>query len=200
MQGVSVSNDAAAFRSAVDRVKNQDMNRAIVIALNRTADGVKAEAIRRIKATHKVADRELRKGFTVRRAYAGNLRSMVYASGRPLNLIGFGARQTRKGVTVNVKGSRKLIPGAFIATIRVPNAGEVRAVFERKFVSGHSGKRSGRFPIRGVTTVSVPGLFKRDIVSKAISGIATDRFRRELTSAVRFIVLNKGGDFTPPTL
>lgn len=178
--GVSVANDAAAFRASVERMKSQEMNRAIAIALNRTADGVQAEAIRRIRETHKIQAQVVRRAFVIRRAYAGRLQSMVYASGRPLNLIGFGARQTKKGVTVDVKGTRKLIPGAFIATL--PN-NSYRGVFSRK------GK--ARFPIKALTTVSVPGLFKRDIASQALAGVATDRFRRELSSAVRFITLNR---------
>lgn len=180
--GVNVSNDAAAFRASVERFKSQQMNRAIAIALNRTADGVQAEAIRRIRRSYKIQAGVLRSGFVVRRAYAGKLQSMVYASGRPLNLIGFGARQTKKGVTVDVKGTRKLIPGAFIATLS--NTG-YRGVFSRK--TGADGRRVGRFPIKTLTTVSVPGLFRKEIVQENLAAVATDRFRRELASAVRFI-------------
>lgn len=178
--GVDVSNDVNAFRAAVDRLKTNDMNRAAAIALNRTTDRVQTAAIRFIRATHNVKRAELARAFTKRRAFAGKLEASLTASGRPLNLIGFDARQTKKGVTVNIKGSRKLLPGAFIATIK--NNG-YRGVFMRK------GK--ARFPIKAITTVSVPGLFRRDIVSAAIAGVAIDGFRTELQSAIRAILLGR---------
>ena len=189
--GINVSVDVAAFRASVDRFKNGDLNRAIAIALNRTADGVRVAASAEIMKIYRVKKSALTKAFTIRRAYAGKLTSMVFASGKPLNVFGFHAYQTKKGVTVDIKGARKLIPGAFIKTIRVPNVGEVRAVFERKFVSGRSGKRFGKYPIRGVTTVKVPGMFSKQVVVDAITGVARDRFRRELASAVRAITLKR---------
>lgn len=187
--GVNVSNDAAAFRASVDRFAKQDMNRAIAIALNRTGDGVRAEAMRRIRGKYNVAARELSRGFKVRRAYAGNLRTIVEASGRALNVGAFGARQTKKGITVAIKtGSRKLIPGAFFMTIG--NNG-YRGVFQRKFLSGKSGKRFGRYPVRAVTTVDVPGLFRQEIVKESLAAIVPDRFRTELSRAIRAVTLLK---------
>jgi hypothetical protein len=189
MMAVNVSNDVAAFRASIDRFKDQDMNRAIAIALNRAADGVRVAASAEIMKLYRVKKNALTKAFTVRRAYHGKLTAIVFASGKPLNVMGFHARQTKKGVTVDVKGARKLIPGAFIKTIQVPNAGLVKAVFERKFVSGRSGKRFGKYPLRGVTTVSVPGMFSKEVVVNALRGVAVDRFRKELASAVRAITL-----------
>lgn len=187
-RGVNVSNHAHAFLASVERLKSQEMNRAIAIALNRTAVGVRSAAIDEIRKIYKVKHATLTKAFTVRRAYHGKLQSMVFASGRPLNVIGFGARQVRAGVSVDIKGARKVIPGAFIMSIRPPGAdAPVRAVFERKFIGARGGKRHGRFPIRGVTTVKVPGMFSKDVVVDALRGVAVDRFTRELASAVRAI-------------
>jgi hypothetical protein len=179
--GVNVTADVAAFRASVDRVQRTDLNRAIAIALNRTADRVLTFATRRIREQYRIQLRELRRGFSVRRAYAGKLEAEVRASGRPLNVIGFGARRTSKGITVDIKGSRKLIPGAFIATISNNN---YTGVFRRTSKS--------RFPIKAISTVSVPGLFRREIVSESIAAAAVPAFRAELASAVRSIVLRKG--------
>ena len=52
--GVNVSNDVAAFRASVERLKTRDMNRAAAIALNRTGERVQTEAIRRIRATYQI--------------------------------------------------------------------------------------------------------------------------------------------------
>lgn len=183
MAGVDVSADAAAFRASVSATKSRGMPRAIAIALNRAADRVQAGAIRLIRGSYRIQARELRRGFTIRRAHAGNLEAVVRASGRPLNVIAFGARPSapggrlpKVGVSVNIKGTRKRISGAFVA--RISNNGYV-GVFQRK------GK--ARFPIRAVTTVSVPGLFRKDIVTNAIPAVALDAFRTELERAVRAI-------------
>jgi hypothetical protein len=187
MTGVNVSNAAAAFRASVERVRDRDMNRAIAIALNRTADGVRVEATRRIRLVYAVKKQELSRAFTIRRAYAGNLRTIVFANGRPLNVAAFGARQTRQGVSVAIKtGARRLIPGAFFMKIKSTG---YYGVFERKFVSGRAGKRWGRYPVRAVRTVDVPGLFRKEIVKEGLAAVVPERFRRELTRAVRAITL-----------
>jgi hypothetical protein len=173
--GVNVSNDAAAFRAAITEFKDRDIKRAVAIALNRTADRVRAEAVRRIRQTYRIQQRELNRGFTIRRAWAGNLQSLVYASGRPLNVIGFEARQTKNGVSVNIKGTRKVIRHAFIA--RLPN---YTGVFMRKGKS--------RFPIKAIRTVDVPGLFESQIVKHALASVAVDAFRLELGRSVRAIL------------
>lgn len=184
--GVNVSNDAAAFRAAVERARTRDMNRAIAIALNRTAEAVRVEASRRITAVYRVGRDELKRAFTIRKAWQGNLRTIVYANGRPLNVSAFGARQTKRGVSVEIRrGQRKIIPGTFF--MKVPN-NSYRGVFERKFISGRSGKRWGRLPVRAVTTVDVPGLFRKEIVQEGLASVVPDRFRRELAASVNAII------------
>jgi hypothetical protein len=73
MPGVNVAADVAAFRASVDRVQRTDLNRAIAIALNRTCDRVQTAAIRLIREKVRIQLREVRRGFSVRRAYAGKL-------------------------------------------------------------------------------------------------------------------------------
>lgn len=188
--GINVSNDVHAFRASVDDFSKKKIKKAVAIALNRTADRVMTEAMRSIRQEYNVTARELRRGFKIKpRAWESSWRTAVVASGRPLNVIGFSPRQTKKGVSVVIKGGvRKIIPHAFIARITVPNgAGEYRGVFERKFKSGRGGERWGKYPIRSVSTVSVPGLFRKQIIGESLARIATDRFHTELAAAVRAI-------------
>ncbi len=185
MIGIDVRSNARAFLASVQGIKDRDMKRAVAAALNRTAQGAQAEAVRKIRETYNVQARELRRGFTIKRAYAGKLVAVVHASGKNLNVIGFGARQTAKGVSFAIKaGERKTITGAFITTINGYQAAWMR---QKKA----DGKLYGRLPIKAVTTVSVPGMFSNDVIEQSLRSIVPGRFERELQSAVRAIQLRQ---------
>jgi hypothetical protein len=83
--------------------------------------------------------------------------------GRSLNLINFGAKQEKGGVTVKIlrTGGRKLVRGAFIA-----NQG--RTVFQRV------GK--GRLPIKAVQTIDVPQMFNTKRINKVVLKLLEDEF------------------------
>lgn len=185
MIGINVKSNARAFLASVQGLKNTEMKRAVSAALNRTAQGAQAEAIRKIRETYNVQAKELRRGFTIRRAWPGKLVAEVRASGSNLNVIGFGARETKKGVSFAVKaGQRKTIAGAFIASIN-----GYQAVWMRQKKA--DGTLYGRLPIRAITTVSVPGMFSNDAIERALVSIVPGRFERELRSAVRAIQLRQ---------
>jgi hypothetical protein len=58
-------------------------------------------------------------GLQTKRAYPGKQSFEVTASGRPIPLAEFGARQTRRGVSARPWGARRVFPGTFI----VPSLG-----------------------------------------------------------------------------
>lgn len=185
MIGVSVASTAEQFTAAVTELKDRDMKRAVAVALNRTAAGVQVEASRKIRETYNVSARELRRAFSVKKAWAGNLVATVRASGKSLNVIGFGARKTKKGVSFAIKkGGRKRIDGAFIATIN-----GYEGIWMRK--KQGDGKLYPRLPIKAVTTVSVPGMFSTKDVEAALQTVSKDRFERELRAALRAAVLKQ---------
>jgi len=96
----------------------RDLERAAVRALNKMADQVKVQSAREIRNagyTLKVSD--IKSALQVKKAGIGNLTSAVVARGRPIPLIKYGARATSKGVSVSVLNGRKVIVGAFIATM-----------------------------------------------------------------------------------
>lgn len=180
MNGVNVTQTARAFIAAVDDFKNARMRRAVALALNKTAEGVRVDASREIRARYKLKVATVNKAFSIQRASSGHLQAVVRVRGRPLNLGNFDARQTAKGVTVNVKGVRKLIPHAFI--VRVPTKdgeGTVGVVFIRD-----GSPRPGRLPIKALTTIDVPGVFSLKDVQAILRDLALDRFNNELRRAV----------------
>jgi hypothetical protein len=122
-------------------------------SLNDTATHVRAESVRRIRADWNVKADTVRRAMVVRRATQGKLEAEVRTSGAPLPLIAFGARQTKRGVTTQVKkgGARVLVAGAFIATM----------------ASGHRGvfRRVGkpRLPIGERKVISIPSMWQQSI-------------------------------------
>lgn len=176
------------FIAAAEKLKSDDMRRATVIALNRTADGARAEAVRRIRGIYKIRAKDVRNAFTIERAYLGRMGAVVRADGPRLNVINFNARPSTpggkrppRGVSVDIKGTRKVIPGSFVVGM---GGSGYTGVFRRKGKS--------RFPIQAVNTVSVPGMFKGQI-DAAFAAVAKERFQREFRSAIGTILRRRGG-------
>ncbi len=186
MAGVSVRSNAAQFIASVENFKKRELNRIVAVALNRTAEGARAEASRNIRKEYNVKASELSKAFSIARAWDANLTAVVMASGKGLNLAAFGARQTQKGVSVAVRRTeRRLLKGAFLTTL---GAGSFTGVFMRV---KDGDKLVGRFPIKAATTVSVPGMFSSEVVVQALQSVVPGRFERELAAALRAAELRK---------
>jgi hypothetical protein len=150
------------------------VNAAAVRALNRTATTVRAEASRQIRGRYSLKAGTVRKQLRIERATRNRLTSAVIASGAPIPLVEFGARQTKKGVTVKVTKTRKLVKGVFIARMKSGKVG----VFERL--------GSKRLPIRELFSVSLPRTFTQRQILAALRKTAADRFRIELARELRF--------------
>ncbi|WP_080436323.1 hypothetical protein [Burkholderia ubonensis] len=82
----------------------------------------------------------IRKTLSATRATPARLIAALTATGRPIPLINYGARQTTKGVTVRVKNGSKTLRHAFIATMASGHIG----VFERVGTGHKRVTRNGR--------------------------------------------------------
>jgi hypothetical protein len=107
----------------------RDAKPAVVRALNRTIDAVKTRASREVRAAgYKLKAADIKKAIRINRATPGRMRADATASGRPIPLVQYGAKQTGKGaVSVDVLNGRKTLKHAFIATMTSGHTG----VFER---------------------------------------------------------------------
>lgn len=147
---------------------------ATLRALNRTATSVRAEGVRRIRERYNLKAGTVRKQLRIDRATRNRLVSAVAASGRPIPLVEFAARQNRRGVSVKVTRQRKTVSGVFIA----------------KMKSGHVGvyKREGksRLPIRELFSVSLPQTFTQKQILAAMRKTAVERFGIEFTRELRY--------------
>ena len=158
-------------------------NKTVASALNKTAAQVKVQAARAVRdAGYNLKVSTIKKAIRLRNANAGNLRAVVYAQGRPIPMIEYGARKTSKGVTVNVLNGRKIIAGAFIATMPSGHKGVfVRELGgkHRKVTSGHKASWH-QLPIRELYGPGVPDGMANKAVQEAIQLFIAERFPRIL--------------------
>lgn len=180
MLGISVKSNAGAIVAEIDGLTHGEQRLAMSRALNRAAEGVRTDASSKIRETYKVKKATVDKAFGVSKSSPDRLQAVVSVNGRPLSLAGFGARQTKKGVTVNVKGTRKLIPHAFIRTLTTSKGDEYEVVFLRQGKS--------RYPIKALKTVDVPGIFNKADLQKAIDAGAFERFETTLTQQLGYLL------------
>lgn len=181
MQGLSVNvrtNTNSIVLDLMDAA-NDMRNTALVRALNKMAEQVLVAGSREVrKAGYNLKAADIKRAMRVKRASQGNLTATVIASGRPLPIIQYGARQTAKGVTVNVLSGRKLIPGAFIATMPTGHTG----VFVRKPGGKHvKVKRAGKaswhqLPIRELFGPAIPDALANAGVRDAVQELIRVKF------------------------
>lgn len=196
--------------SNVQRVKLQFGNliqgieeKAMVRALNRAGDQSVTAASREIRRVYNVKASTARSQIKVRdRARRGKLWFTIRIFSKRIPLMDFSPRQTKAGVTVQVKkgGGRRLIRHAFIAKMPSGHIGVfVRATNSRRAGgdpvfrfgkgSGRPGRRWGEpdLPIAELTTLSVPRMFLEKSVRSAVAKIASESFSRNFEQQIKFL-------------
>lgn len=103
-------------------------------ALNRVATSARTTAVRTIRGETAIKASEVRKYISLRRASRANLVAQITTKSHAPNLIRYGAREVKKGVSANAWGKRRIYRDAFIG-----NAG--RTVFSRVNPAPATGKR-----------------------------------------------------------
>lgn len=181
---VDVRTDVNALVLTLRDLKQQTIDGATVRALNRTATTVRAEAARLIREEYNLKVGTIKDQIRIERATRQRLAAKVIASGRPIPLIEFSPNQTRDGVTVKVKQSRKLIRHAFIATMPSGHQG----VYIRR---GFGNDRAPRLPIDQLFSISLPVAFTRKQILKALVDVVRRRFPEAFRQEARFIMLKK---------
>jgi hypothetical protein len=152
---------------------NRAFAKAEVSALNKMAAQAKTFANREIRSTYNVRAGLVSDSIRIKRASSSNPKAALQITGKRLSLALFSARQTAKGVTFAVfKGARKLLPHRFI--IKKFSGG----VFERLGKS--------RFPIRKLSTLSVPQMFKAKRVMPKIDEFVDANLPRIYNHELKF--------------
>lgn len=118
--------------------------KAASMAINRAATRARTETVRRTARSMGLKQKDVRSRTGLRKVTPSSLDrgARLILRGSPLNLIRFGARQIKKGVSARPWGKRKVHPGTFIVV-----KGQARFVAKRK---REGGRRVGRSPIEAV--------------------------------------------------
>lgn len=165
--------------SGINQLKRQTdakVRRAAARAINRSAESVKTDVVRRMRTHRGLNASTIREALAIRRANATSLLAEVIASGKPIPLRDYGARQTRKGVTVRVNPTR----GRKLVVKHGNKAFEIQKFGKHVFV--RQGKQ--RTPIKKLFGPSIPATFLRKQIVEAMNQVAArewpKRFQHEL--------------------
>jgi hypothetical protein len=125
--------DARGFRTFEQR-----MGGAVARAINKSAVSVRAVGARAISKDLGLRVGDVREQIVIRRAHSTEPTATLTVRGRRIPLIEFSARGPEpsrgrgKGVTYRLRGQRRRIPSAFIATMRSGHRGVFRRLRTRR--------------------------------------------------------------------
>lgn len=167
--------------SAFDKLQSPSFKRTITTALNKTITSLRTQTRREIQQRIKLKGQVINRGLKINRAQHKKFatqtpQASLTVNHNPVPLIHYQARQTkRKGISVNVKGQRKYLPKAFIATMRSGH----RGVFQRD--------TNKRLPIRELYSTRLTDIVNNPQLIASIAKQAQQRFKIELERAIKLL-------------
>ena len=201
MTQLTVQLNKSELRAVHSMLRGVEKSIGVVIqqSVNRTLTGVRTDSTNEVAKVITPTKRVIRKSMTLQRMTAKDGRAFFKCRGKPLNLIHFKARQTQKGVTVQVlkSGGRKLIPHAFKTKIK----NELVAVRQykgerRKWVKkGGSHKWYGtlpnqyRFPnehLRFLTSLAIPAVLGHKPTIDEVLRLCDVRLSKNLNTRLNY--------------
>lgn len=183
---VSTADAIRKIKREFKDLTNGQQSLAIARALNRTIRSARTAASREIRNVWKIRAKDVRAAQSIKPAKRTDLKSALITTGRPLPIMAFGARQTKKGISVNIAGQRKYFPGAFKAKMSSGHEG----IFARGVYGGNRfAWRSQRLkkwpehdtPITELKTLSVPVATRQNVVLKHVARKVEQDFPGRLT-------------------
>ena len=163
-------------------VKTKYIQKALVTSLNKIGAEVFTQAKRELKDATGLKVGVVAKGLKKDKARRGDETYSIHIKSRYLNVIEFGARQTKRGVSAKVWGKRKVYRGAFIGSGR--NSGKQLVFKKRK----NAPKR-----IEALHGASLPREFERQDMAKIFNKKIKTRFPILLKRALEFQMLKAKG-------
>lgn len=162
------------FNKRVKYIGGDVLNKTIVRSLNRTLDGMQSQTNKIVRGTVKLKLADVKLAQKKYRAYLASDYARLNLTNVPVPLFKYLSSASKKGIRVNIKGTRKIVKKGFIATM--PN--------------GHVGifKRVGtkRLPIEELFATSVRDVFKSDEIIADVLETARQRYEKEFSSNLKF--------------
>ena len=186
---------------AVDKLRmigTEVADKAVVRALNKVAASTSTQAVRQIRDDgYNILARDLRVAFRVKRASKGSQVAELVATGKPISLIKFGAKENGRtgNVSVRIKGKITTLHNAFIAQSPDPRSKGGKEVFVR-IGTGHirSKIHNGRLqggPVRVLFGPSIPGIFRTKSLQDQLIAYVRQRFPVVLQQEINFANLKR---------
>ena len=175
------SNFKKALRD-IGNVPRKYVQKAMVTALNKVGAEVVTQAKKELAGATGLKQKVVNKGISKDKARRNDNTYSIFIKSRYLNVIEFGARQTKRGVSANVWGKRKIYRGAFIGSGR--NSGK-QLVFKKR--SDNPKK------IRALHGASLPREFYRQDMESIFKKKIKTRFPILFKRAVEFQMLKAKG-------
>ena len=171
---VHIRQDAREVERMLRGLKNGS-NKVLVRAINKTATTVKRVALRGMAKDLRLTQKSVAKSVKLDKARWRLKRAIITVTGRRIPIIDFGARQVRRGVTYKGRGGgRKLIPGAYIATM------QSKGVFKR------IGRARG--PNRELLGPSPQYVFVRRHIRKAMDAEAAIQWQKHIRHELKYFL------------
>ena len=171
------SNMKEALRN-LGTVHKKYVQKALVTALNKVGAEVVTQAKKELAGATGLKQKVVNKKINKDQARRGDEEYSIFIKSRYLNVIEFGAKQTKKGVSANVWGKRKIYKGAFIGGGR--NSGK-RLVFKKL--------KDDPKRIEALHGASLPREFHRQDMEKIFKKKIKTRFPILFKRAVEFQML-----------
>ena len=127
---VKVKSNVKEAMRKLRNVPKKYVPKALVTALNKVGAEVVTQAKRELKDATGLKAGVVGKKIKKDKARKGDETYSIHIKSRYLNVIEFGARQTKKGVSAKVWGKRRVYKGAFIGSGR--NSGKQLVFGKRK--------------------------------------------------------------------
>lgn len=191
---IDVRSNVTQVLARMQRYREDVVDKAIPRALNRVGEQARTYAARKLReAGYNFKRAEILDAIRLVKANSARKRITMYVRRRAKLLLQFDARETKDGVTVKVKGQRKLIRGAFIGQLRNgdravfiedKNAGKVVLRRARQYKHGSRGGWQA-YPVRKLYGPSVGGAYKNEQVLSDMQRYVAAAFEKRLAHEVR---------------
>ncbi|MCC7202429.1 MAG: hypothetical protein IT393_07210 [Nitrospirae bacterium] len=155
---INIKIDIKGMKEVQQALDPKTFQKVITRTMNKTADQARIAATRQIRKEYNIKASRIREGISTTRATWQRPVVIIRTKGRPPGLQHYDARSTKKGVTVKVKGVRKVVKGGFMPR-------SITGVYKRTGlapVRATRGKYAGqiREPIKRLFGPSLPSMMK----------------------------------------
>ena len=188
MMKMSLDHDISKMEEVIDALRTGLGKNAVMRALNRTIDQSQTQASKSMREKYSFKAATVKATMIKYKAYPDRLQATLRSKGRRTQLIDMQARQTSKGVRVRVGKVRKLIKGAFIATMKSGHVG----VFIREdgTQQGKKGAIKNR-KIKELYTIGIPEAFASQTIQQALADNAENVFLPRLKHEIEWLMKTK---------